>query len=475
MSIAKNSKNDELVKSQFIQVVRDKDKAIIWHSLFGNPKIVSKETIDFLNHFSQPIQLNSILGEYDLEKNVDESIQDLITNYYLIRKDFNEREFLAKHMKEREKSITDGPLINYLELIMSESCNFRCSYCVHFNNLEMSNRIKNLKKIMSFEVAKETIDGYLKILRKHRKTIAEINFGGGEPLLAWKVIEQVLEYCQSNYSKEFDFYFSINTNASLITPKIAYKLKEYHVEIASSLDGLREGNNMVRFTKSGGSTFEVITQGFDNLAKQGYPIEGVAVTINDQNFPFIDNKIIDWANERAMKEIRIDIDIIGMIQVSVEDIVAKLMRLIKYAKSCGIEIAGFWSRPAENLNDSTLDSHVAFCGMVRGNSICVNPSGEIYGCGYSTTQLGLLHQIDTFYTADSRYSHLVHDHMTGAIEMCRGCIIEGQCGGGCEITHEFSRVTNTLKIERMCDLYRQMTRELLTEQLRELDTEAILE
>ena len=469
------AKNEVLIKSQFIQIVKGKDKAIIWHSLFGNPKIVSKETLDFLDLFSKPHQLCSVLEKYYFEENVEESIQDLIENYYLVQKDFDEREFLAKHMEGRKKSITDGSLINYLELIMSEVCNFRCSYCVHFNNLEMSNRIKNSTRFMNFKVAKQTIDGYLKILRKHKKNIAEINFGGGEPLLAWKVIERVLEYCQSNYSKKFDFHFSINTNASLITPKIAEKLKEYRVEIASSLDGLREGNNMVRFTKSGGGTFEAVTQGFDNLAKQGYPIEGIAVTVNDQNFPFIDEKIIDWANERGMKEVRIDIDIIGMIQTSVENIIAKLMRLRQYAKDFNIEIAGFWSRPAENLNDSTLDSHVAFCGMVRGNSICVNPSGKIYGCGYSATQLGSLHQIDSFYTADSQYAHLVSDHLTGSMEMCKGCIIEGQCGGGCEITHEFSRANNKEKIERMCDFYRQMTCELLTEQLQELDTETALE
>ena len=61
------------------------------------------------------------------------------------------------------------------------------------------------------------------------------------------------------------------------------------------------------------------------------------------------------------------------------------------------------------------------------------------------------------------------------MEMCKGCIIEGQCGGGCEITHEFSRANNKEKIERMCDFYRQMTCELLTEQLQELDTETALE
>ena len=116
-----------------------------------------------------------------------------------------------------------------------------------------------------------------------------------------------------------------------------------------------------------------------------------------------------------------------------------------------------------------------FMEWFRGNSICVNPSGKIYGCGYSATQLGSLHQIDSFYTADSQYAHLVSDHLTGSMEMCKGCIIEGQCGGGCEITHEFSQRQTIKKIERMCDFYRQMTCELLTEQLQELDTETALE
>ncbi|KKR47527.1 MAG: arylsulfatase regulator (Fe-S oxidoreductase) [Parcubacteria group bacterium GW2011_GWA1_40_21] len=468
------TKDKTLIKSQFIQIVKSKDKAIIWHSLFGNPKIVSTEILSFLDVFSSPHQLNSVLDEYKCDKNSRKAIQDLIESYYLIPRYFDERKFLAKHMKGREKFINDGSLINYLELIMSEACNFRCSYCVHFNNLEMSDRVKNPKKFMNFEIAKETIEKYLKILRKHSKKIAEINFGGGEPILAWEVIEQVLEYCQLNYGREFDFCFSINTNASLITPKIAEKLKEYNVEIASSLDGLRDGNDLVRLTKSGGGTFEIITQGFENLAEKGYPMKGIAVTINDWNFQFIDEKIIDWANDRDMKEVRIDIDIIGMVQTPIKNIVGKLMYLRQYAKNLDIEIAGFWSRPAENLNDSTLDSHVAFCGMVRGNNMCVSPSGDIYGCGYSATRLGTISQIESFCASDSRYSNFVREHLTGTMKMCKGCMIEGQCGGGCVITQEFSRATNTAKIERMCDFYRQMTCELLTEQLREIDTETAL-
>lgn len=458
--------NAVYVKSPFMQVVRDGDSAVVWHSLFGYPKVISVETFEFLDSFSEPRTVFSQFGD-ELKDEDREMIEELLRCYFLVHEDFNDRAFLEEKMREREAEIVSGSLIDYLELIMSEACNFRCTYCIHFNNLETSDRINNPKKFMRFETAKETVDRYLEILRSHEKRTAEINFGGGEPLLAWLVIRQVLEYCRATYGSEFEFRFSINTNASLITPEIAETLKEFRVEIASSLDGLREGNDRVRLTKSGGGTFSQIMRGFDALAQAGYPLDGIAVTVTEKNFSELDESVIDWAVARGMKNVRIDIDVVDMVEIPVEDVVAKLMRIRRYATERGVDVPGFWSRPAENLNESTLESRVAFCGAVRGNSMCVGPSGNIYGCGYSTTQLGKLSEIQSFHAPGTAYHHFVRDHLTGVMEMCKGCMIEGQCGGGCNITQEFARATKTAKIERMCDFYRRMTQEILREQLRE--------
>jgi len=189
--------------------------------------------------------------------------------------------------------------------------------------------------------------------------------------------------------------------------------------------------------------------------------------VNEYNFPSLDERIIDWAAERQMSEVRIDVDVINMVEIPVESIIKKLMQLRRYAKKQKIDVAGFWSRPVENLNESTLDTHVAFCGAVRGNSICISPSGDIYGCGYSNIKLGTLAQIEFFYVPNGQYYRFVRNHLTGMMEMCKGCMIEGQCGGGCNITQEFARATKTMKTKRMCDFYRLMTRELLLEQLKE--------
>ncbi|MBN2306779.1 radical SAM protein [Candidatus Peregrinibacteria bacterium] len=456
-----------LIQSGFMQTVEAGKNTVIWHSLFGKPKIISREMQEFLGIFSSPKTLRAIYDEYELSQDEIAYIQELIADHYLILDGFDERAFLAQKMRERERQITDGSLIKYLELIMSEVCNFRCTYCMHFNNLETSDRITNPHKLMDFNTAKKAVDGFLQILRKHKNNAAEINFGGGEPLLAWPVIRQVLEYCRLAYDNQFDFRFFINTNASLMTAEIARELKSHRVEVASSLDGTREGNDKVRLTKSGGGTFASIIKGFDTLAAQDYPLNGIAVTINECNFSDLNENIIDWAKARGMREVRIDIDVIGMVEIPLADIVAKLMRIRRYAHKSGIDVAGFWSRPAENLNDSTLEANVAFCGAVRGNSMCISPSGNIYGCGYSTTKLGSLDKIESFCAQGGAYHHFVKDHLTGAMNACKGCMIEGQCGGGCNITQEYARAMQTTKIDRMCDFWRQMTRTLLSEQLHE--------
>ena len=189
------------------------------------------------------------------------------------------------------------------------------------------------------------------------------------------------------------------------------------------------------------------------------------MTVTEKNFHQLDESIIDLATARGMKNVRIDIDVVDMVEIPIEDVVAKLMRIRRYATARGVDVPGFWSRPAENLNESTLESRVAFCGAVRGNSVCVGPSGNIYGCGYSTTQLGSLSEVLSFCAHGAAYHHFVRDHLTGVMEMCRGCMIEGQCGGGCNITREFVRTTQTTKIERMCHFYRRMTEEILRGQL----------
>lgn len=455
------------VKSPFLQVVQNGDRAVIWHSLFGYPNIVTGETLRFLDLFRTPQTLCSQMRkgeEFDEEEL--QVIEELFRRSFLVSPGVDERAILKERMRAREADILNGSLVKYLELIMSEECNFRCTYCIHFKNLGISGRLKGSGKFMEFAMAKKAVDWYFIVLRGHGRRIAEINFGGGEPLLAWPVMQQVLAYCRARYGSEFELRFSINTNASLITPKIAAVLKEYGVRVASSLDGLREGNDRVRLGMDGRGTFERIVRGFTALAKAGHSPEGFAVTITDGNFREIDESIIDWAAAQGMKDVRLDVDVVGMVEISLDAVAEKLMRLRGYAAEKGIDVPGFWARPAENLNDSPLEHLVAFCGAAGGHSVCVSPSGDIFGCGYSAIKLGTVSKSDSFHAPRTPYHRFVKEHFPGEREACRGCMIEAQCGGGCNVTREFAEAAGTAKIGRTCEFYCRMTQEILLEQLR---------
>jgi len=456
-----------LVTSQFVEIVQNTNRAVIWHSLFGRPKFVSLDTLELLRVFEKPHSIKKFLSEYDIGKDGEATIRNLVEDYFLIPANFEEREFLENITKDREGVITDGSLVDRLELIMSEECNFRCIYCIHFCNLGTSNRINSLNKFMTFEVAKKTIDEYIRILKQHGKKNAKIGFCGGEPLLVWPVIERIVNYYRANYESAIPCSFSIVSNSSLITREIAAKLNRYNISVASSLDGLGNVNDSVRTTKSGKGTFEAIINGLDNL-KECEITADVAITVTEQNFAQIDEQIIDWAAARGMDHLRISPDVINLVSVPIDKIVVWLIRLRKYGKKVGVNITGCWNRAFGNFNYSALDGLTAFCNPSCGTGISVNPAGYIYGCCYSTNMLGNIRQIDQLFATDGPYQKMVIQHLVGRLDMCKGCMIEGQCIGGCEITREFVHSSKNLsKMRQNCDLSRRMTRELFLEQISE--------
>ncbi len=170
-------------KSAFLQSVAREDGALIWHSLFGNPLTVSLSTLSFLDMFQKPSNLEGLYEEYEIDAEQDATIKRLIANHALIPVDFNEREFLGQHMQKRDAKVPSGHMIDYLELIMSEACNFRCTYCIHFNNLETSDRIDNPKKFMAFDSAVQIVNGYLSILRRHGKKTSIHQFRWGRAVI----------------------------------------------------------------------------------------------------------------------------------------------------------------------------------------------------------------------------------------------------------------------------------------------------
>jgi len=454
------------VRSPFVQTVSTCGGEIIWHSLFGNAIQVTSDTLKLLRCFGTPCTPEATVSMLSLDWLSRQALAELIKASFIIPTTVDERQLLERRINLSTHAAESGERLDNLSLVVTDACNFACKYCIHARSLGGTVRVRRARKQMEFEVATAAVDSFLQIASRNGRTSVEINFGGGEPLLNWRVISATLDYCRNQYGDRYEFEFSINTNLSLITHSIARKLQEYQVIVSTSLDGGRTANDTVRVYRNTKGTFNEIVGGLAVLDDCGHPAKSLSVTIDDNNFDSLDNSVFTVAEKFGITSVRVDSDVLGGTTRPIGDVVEKIQEMRRCGAGVGIEVPGFWLRPAENLNETPVTDDVAFCGAARGNSICVSPSGELFACGYSSAPLGHLSAFSEICQPGSPYARLIKRRSVGQETECHGCFIEGQCAGGCEITREYAR-RQGITISRMCSLYRALFVELLKEQAEE--------
>lgn len=455
-----------------VRIISDpKSKMVMaYHILYGNPRIINHEGLQFLNLFKQPTTAEEVSKICDENPRV--IIQEFVEIFFLVEPGFDEKKFLKEKKEQCLAKIQEQSTVDRMGLAISDSCNFGCTHCIHFQPTTNCGQVSPMyqkmtpRLNMTWEIAKRCIDQYIMLIRKQGKMHGKIHFGNAEPLVNWPVIEQALKYCST--IEDLSFGFSINTNLVLMTRQIAEKFKKYQVRIATSLDGTQQANDAIRITKDGRGTYARILEKFDLLAEIGYPLDGFSITVTGSNFKFIDTDIIDLAIERKMTSIAFDYDLVDLIHIPIEKRIMKLMRLKKYANKHNIDFFGTWDSPFRNLtSESLLFGEHAFCAAVQGKALEFNINGSIKICGHTTTTVGHIDNFDEIFEKDSGLMQIITSRFPGTDEYCFGCEIEGPCGGQCHVTREVDSRSASGKRQKlfadMCNFYRMITKSLSLE------------
>lgn len=456
--------------SKYVQIIKDEDakcgqpgQIMVFHSLFGNPRLINEEGLKFLNVFQNHKTAKEV--SKFCEGDPADIIEEFSNIFFLIDPCFDERKFLLEQRKQHLCQVGTGRTIDRMGLAISNACNFGCDHCLHFQTTGRSKTNLN----MTWDTAKRCLDYYIDLMRKNENKMCKIHFGNAEPLINWEVIEKILRY--SDDVKDMVFDFAINTNMSLITERIASILKKYNVRIAASLDGTSQANDAIRRTKNGDGTFNQIIEKFDLLAKSGYPLDGFSITVTDKNFDLVNTDILDLAAERGMTSIAFDYDLVGLLNVPIRQRVDKIMCLKKYANKRGIDFFGTWDSVFRNLtSESLISESFAFCAAVEGRSLEFDIDGSIKVCGHTKTQVGNIKETQQIFNHESGLINIVKDRFPGVDEYCFGCFIEGSCGGQCHATREVSgniqaQHKNAL-FDDMCNFYREITMALAREYIK---------
>ena len=163
-------------------------------------------------------------------------------------------EDMAGTFKERS-----GNVIKALCLHVAHTCNLNCSYC-----FASQGKYHGERALMSFEVGKRAIDFLIENSGERRNL--EVDFFGGEPLMNWDVVKQIVEYARSvEKQRGKNFRFTLTTNGVLIDDDVIEFSNREMSNVVLSLDGRKEIHDATRVDYAGNGSYDRIVPKFQKL------------------------------------------------------------------------------------------------------------------------------------------------------------------------------------------------------------------
>lgn len=147
-------------------------------------------------------------------------------------------------------------------LHVAHTCNLNCTYC-----FAAQGKYHGERALMSYETGKRALDFLVEHSGK-RKNL-EVDFFGGEPLMNFEVVKQLVAYARSIEPKTGKhFRFTLTTNGVLLDDEVTeFANRECH-NVVLSLDGRREVHDRLRKTVNGQGSYDVIVPKFQEFVKK---------------------------------------------------------------------------------------------------------------------------------------------------------------------------------------------------------------
>ncbi len=395
----------------------------------GGVHIVDELTYDLLDNIEPPFEDKCPQKVVDKLSKVY-TAEDIESCYGEIVELYNEKILFSEDDYEKYAKYSVASPVKAMCLNIAHDCQLRCKYC-----FASTGDFGQGRKLMTLETGKNAID-FLLENSGDRKNL-ELDFFGGEPLMNFKVVKQIVEYARSREA-EFNkkFRFTITTNGLLLDDdKIEFINKEMS-NVVLSIDGRKEINDYFRVLPNGQGCYDMILPKYQKLvAGRGdkeYYVRGTFT-----------NKNLDFSNDVfALYEAGFD-------QISIEPVVGEGDEYALTEKELSAvfkEYENLANRILENEKKGgkfnffhfMIDLDQGPCAIKRlrgcgcGNDyVAITPDGDIYPChqfvGMEEYKMG---NIDEGTFNQEMKADFANCHVYSKPE-CRKCWAKFYCSGGC--------------------------------------------
>ncbi len=359
-------------------------------------------------------------------------------------------EAMAGHLKAKTSGV-----VKALCLHIAHTCNLNCSYC-----FASQGKYHGERGVMSFEVGKQALD-FLVAHSGTRRNL-EVDFFGGEPLVNFDVVKQLVAYARSiEAAAGKHFRFTLTTNGLLIDDDVIDFANRECSNVVLSLDGRREIHDRFRVDLAGNGSWDRIVPKFRRLVEarggKNYYMRGT----------------FTHANPDFLKDIQVMLDL-GFNELSMEPVVCaaddpsalteadKAIVMEQYEKLAMLMLehdrAGkpftFYHYMIDLTGGPCIYKRISGCGSGT-EYMAVTPWGDLYPChqfvGEERFKLGDVWQgVNNPAVQDEFAACNVY-----ARPECRDCWARLYCSGGCAANayHATGSVKGVYAYG--CDLFRK--------------------
>ncbi len=316
-------------------------------------------------------------------------------------------------------------------LHISHDCNLRCKYC-----FASTGDFGTGRKLMDFETGKAAIDFLLE--RSVGRPNLEVDFFGGEPMINFGVVKQVVDYARSK-EKEYDknFSFTITTNGMIMSDEDVDYINENMSNVVLSIDGRKEINDRMRPRVDGSGSYDRIIKNFKKLvSKRGDKEYYVRGTYTRYNLDFTEDILSLYREgfdqisvEPVMEDPTMDYAITEKDLDRIYEEYDRLVDEIQAIKDEG-KFINFFHFMIDLNQGPCIIKRLRGCGS--GNEyISVTPDGDIYPChqfvGKDEFCMGSV--LDK--TLDEDIKKLFSKAHVYSKPKCQKCWAKYYCSGGC--------------------------------------------
>ncbi len=322
-------------------------------------------------------------------------------------------------------------VVKALCLHIAHDCNLACRYC-----FAEEGEYHGRRALMSYEVGKKALD--FLIANSGSRRNLEVDFFGGEPLMNWQVVKDLVRYGREQEKlHNKNFRFTLTTNGVILNDEIMEFCNREMANVVLSIDGRKEVHDRMRPFRKGQGSYELIVPKFQKFAdsrnQEKYYVRGT-FTRNNLDFAAdvlhladlgfkqisVEPVVADETEDYALREE--DIPVI----CEEYDKLAKEM-IKRHKEGNGFQFFHFM---IDLTGGPCVYKRLSGCGSGT-EYLAVTPWGDLYPCHqFVGEEKFLMGNVD-----DGIVRQDICDEFKGcnvyAKEKCRDCFARFYCSGGC--------------------------------------------